>query len=169
MCYACRDISHYSNNLTFTTYFDRIFFIQAFDVTITTPPAIYNEFSSKELSLGFYTPLNCSATGTPKPEIRWYHDGKLINYDWIVSYKKFQLVIQTFEERDKGIYQCVATNVAGEAQATGLLSFKPKHYSDPPKNPKCLPLNTTSFKVVFDGPQNYKVCTFLISFIHFVH
>ncbi|XP_055300120.1 uncharacterized protein LOC129567349 [Sitodiplosis mosellana] len=129
---------------------------QTFDVTITTPPVIHNEFSSKEEALGFYVALNCNATGNPKPEVQFYHNGKLIVGDWIVKYKEPKLLIQTYEEKHKGIYQCAATNVAGEAQATGLLSLKPKVYPDPPRNPKCFPLNSTSLKVVFDGPQHYK-------------
>lgn len=133
------------------------FFSQTFDITITTPPVIHNEFNSKEEALGSYVKLMCSATGNPKPAVQWYHDGKLIEYDWIVTYKEPKLVIETFEEKDKGIYQCVASNVAGEAQATGLISLKPKVYSDPPKNPKCLPLNSTSIKVTYDGPQHFKV------------
>lgn len=132
--------------------------LQTFDVTITIPPVIHNEFSSKEEALAFYLTLNCNVTGNPKPSVQWYHDGKLIKYDWIVKYKEPKLSIQTFEERDKGIYQCVATNMAGEAQATGLISLKPKYHADAPKNPKCFPINSTSIKVLFDGPQNYRVC-----------
>lgn len=132
---------------------------QIFDVAITTPPKINGDFSSKEEALGYYLTLNCSATGNPKPNIKWYRDGKLINYDWIVKYKEPKLMIQTFEERDKGIYQCVATNIAGEAQAMGLISLKNKNYAEPPKNSKCLPINATSLKVTFDGPDNFKVCS----------
>lgn len=107
--------------------------------------------------MGFYVKLICNVTGNPKPTVQWYHNGKLIKYDWIVTYQEPQLLIQTYEEKDKGIYQCVATNVAGEAQATGLLSLRAKQYNEAPKHLKCLPLNATSFKVTFDGPQNYRV------------
>lgn len=109
--------------------------------------------------LGFYLTLICNVTGNPKPTVQWYHDGKLIEYDWIVKYKEPKLLIHTFEEKDKGIYQCVATNVAGEAQTTGLVTLKPKQHADPPRNPKCLPINATTLKVIFEGPQNYRVCT----------
>lgn len=39
----------------------------------------------------------------------------------------------------------------------GLLSLRAKQYSEAPKNVKCLPLNATTFKVTFEGPQNYRV------------
>lgn len=128
-----------------------------FDVTIVTPPVIRNEFSSKEEALGYRLTLNCNATGNPKPNVQWYHDGKLIEYDWIVTYNEPKLLVQTFEEKDKGIYQCVASNVGGEAQATGLISLKPKMYADPPKNPRCFPLNSTWLLVTYEGPQHFKV------------
>ncbi|XP_031623954.1 uncharacterized protein LOC116341177 [Contarinia nasturtii] len=129
---------------------------QTFDVTITTPPVIHDAFTSKEGALGFYVKLNCNVTSNPKATVQWYRDGKLIEYDWIVRPDESKLLIQTYEEKDKGIYQCVATNVAGEVHATGLMSLKPKQHMDPPKNPKCFPLNLTTFKVTFDGPQYYR-------------
>lgn len=106
----------------------------------------------------------CNATGNPKPVVKWYHNGTLINYDWIVTYKEPKLLIRTYEERHKGIYQCVATNVAGEAQVTGLLSWNTKKYTQAPKNLKCLPLNATSFKVQFERPGSFKVRKKLSSF-----
>lgn len=118
---------------------------------------IHDEFTSKECVLGLYTALKCNVTGNPKPSVQWYHNGKLIKYDWIVTYSEPKLLIQTFEEKDRGVYQCVAKNEAGEAQATGLLSLREKTYAEAPKHPKCLPLNATTFKVTFEGPQNYRV------------
>lgn len=101
--------------------------------------------------------FTCLASGNPKPDIEWYRNGKLIQYDWIVDYEEPKLIIQTFEEEHKGIYQCVAKNSVGEAQNTALLSLKIKHYNDAPKNPKCFPINFSSFKVTFDGPAYFVV------------
>lgn len=140
--------------------------LQTFDVTITTPPVIHDGISSRIDVLGYYVKLNCNVTGNPKPDVRWYHNGKLIEYDWIVTYKEPRLLIHTYEEKHKGIYQCVATNVAGEAQTTGLLSLKAKQYFDPPGNPRCFPLNATSIKVTFESPPNYKVCLFF-AYVHY--
>lgn len=74
-----------------------------------------------------------------------------------MTYQEPKLLIRTYEEMHKGIYQCVATNVAGEAQVTGLLSWNAKKYTKAPRSLKCLPLNDTSFKVQFEGPGNFKV------------
>lgn len=74
-----------------------------------------------------------------------------------MNYKEPKLLIQTFEEEHKGIYQCVATNIAGEMQSTGLLNLKQKDYNEKPKNAKCYPINLSSFRVTFEGPQHYKV------------
>lgn len=111
-----------------------------------------------------YVRLSCNATGNPKPRIAWYRNGKLLNVDWIVTYDETRLLIPTYEERHKGIYQCVATNVAGEAQVTGLLSWIDKTYTQAPKNVKCLPLNATSMKVQFEVPGNFKVWLKNLSF-----
>lgn len=130
---------------------------QSFDVTIATPPVILNGFTSKEESLGYYVSFNCNVTGNPKPIIEWYRNGELIHDDWIVNYKEPKLLIQTFEEKHKGVYQCVAKNPMGEIQATGLLSLKQKTYTDPPKNVKCFPISLNSFKITFEGPEHFKV------------
>lgn len=130
---------------------------QSFDVTIATPPVILNGFTSKEESLGYYVSFNCNVTGNPKPTIEWYRNGELIHDDWIVNYKEPKLLIQTFEEKHKGVYQCVAKNPMGEVQVTGLLGLKQKTYTDPPKNVKCFPISLTSFKVTFEGPEHFKV------------
>lgn len=112
---------------------------------------------SKDEALGHYVSFVCNVTGNPKPTVQWYRNGKLVQYDWLVDYKEPKLIIQTFEEEHKGIYQCVAKNVAGEAIASALLSLKLNNYSDPPKNPKCFPIDEHKFKVTFEGPENYKV------------
>lgn len=110
--------------------------------------------------------MPCNASGNPKPKIQWYRDAKLIEYDWIVTYDEPKLLIRTYEEKYKGIYQCIATNVAGEAQATGLMSWKPKQYSEAPKNLKCLPLNSSSFKITFEVPPHYRVSTKYLSLLN---
>lgn len=119
---------------------------------------IHEDFLSKEYSLGYYVKLKCNVTGNPKPDIQWYHNGKLIKYDWIVTYIDPTLLIYTYEEKDKGIYQCVARNRAGETQATALLTLKAKQHTEAPKNVKCLPINATTFKVIFESPPNNPVC-----------
>lgn len=135
---------------------------QSFDVTITTPPVIHNGFSSRNDVLGYLVKLNCNVTANPKANVRWYHNGKLVEYDWIVTYREPFLLIQSFEEKHKGIYQCVASNMMGEAQATGLLSLDQRSTpNDPPRNPKCFALNSTSIKVTFEGPEknpDFRVC-----------
>lgn len=130
---------------------------KVFDVIVATPPVIQQGFTSSKPPLGFYLELNCSATGNPKPTVLWYRNGKLLRDGLITNYAEQKLVINTYEERHKGIYQCFASNIAGEAQVTGLLSWENKKSPERPKNVKCHPVNRTTLLITFDGAENYKV------------
>lgn len=131
--------------------------LKIFDVTIATPPIIQQGFASSKPPLGFYLQLNCSATGNPLPTVVWYRNGQLIKDGLVTNYAGQMLIINTYEERHKGIYQCFAQNVAGEAYVTGLLSWVNKKSLEQPKNVKCLPVNRTTLLVSFKGEENYKV------------
>lgn len=107
--------------------------------------------------MGYYIQLNCSVSGNPKPRIQWYRNGELIQYDLLINYTEPKLIIRSYEEYHKGIYQCIATNVAGEAQVVGLLSWKIKDYLEQPQNVKCYPINYSTLKVTYQTERNYPV------------
>ena len=66
--------------------------------------------------------LTCAAVGSPSPVISWLKDG-----DQVIPSDYFQLVdggslrILGVIASDAGMYQCVASNTAGNAQATAQL------------------------------------------------
>lgn len=111
--------------------------------------------------MGHYISLNCSVIGNPKPLVKWYRNGELIKYGNIVYYQEPTLIINTYEERHKGIYQCVASNVAGEAQAIGQLYLKRSIYMDRPKNVTCYPINYSTLMVSFEASNNVNI-TFIM-------
>lgn len=121
---------------------------------------VQNGFVSVKLAMGQYVTFNCSVSGNPKPKIQWYHNGRRLRYDLIINYEEPKIIIQTFEEQHKGIYQCVAANEAGEAQVTGLLSWENKNYMRRPENVKCYPINYSSMKVSFEHQQRVSETTF---------
>lgn len=135
---------------------------KVFDVTIATPPIIQQGFESFKPPMGYYVQLNCSATGNPTPTVVWYRNGKLLKDGLVTNYAGQKLIINTYEERHRGIYQCFAQNVAGEAHVTGLLSFSSKKILERPKNVKCHPVNRTTILVTFQGHDNYKVSLLLL-------
>ena len=66
--------------------------------------------------------LTCAADGSPSPIISWLKDG-----DQVIPSDYFQLVdggslrILGLIASDAGMYQCVASNAAGNTQATAQL------------------------------------------------
>lgn len=110
--------------------------------------------------MGHYVSFNCSVNGNPKPKIQWYHDGRRLRYGSIVDYEEPQLIIHTFDEQHKGIYQCFATNDAGETHVTGLLSWQNKQYLQRPENVKCYPVNYSSMKITFEHPHRVSVARY---------
>lgn len=96
------------------------------------------------------------------PTVAWYRNGKLLKDGLVTNYAGQMLIINTYEERHKGIYQCFAQNVAGEAYVNGLLSWENKKSLERPKNVRCHPVNRTTLLVTFDGDDNYKVRSMVI-------
>ncbi|XP_056629538.1 obscurin isoform X9 [Diorhabda sublineata] len=73
--------------------------------------------------------LMVRADGLPKPEIRWFVNGKPITDEKhkIVTTSEAQvtskLIIQDFDETEAGIYKSMAINVVGEAETTSRISL----------------------------------------------
>lgn len=87
----------------------------------------------------------------------WYRNGNLLQDSLVVNQAEQMLIVNSYEERHKGIYQCFASNIAGEAQVTGLLSWENKKSPERPKNVQCHPVNQTALLVTFENEDNYKV------------
>nr|XP_045620714.1 Down syndrome cell adhesion molecule-like protein Dscam2 [Procambarus clarkii] len=71
--------------------------------------------------------LGCQVQGTPVSEVRWYRDGTALHphtHSHMVLQGRDSLAIAGVAERDSGMYQCVAANSLGEAQATIQLSIR---------------------------------------------
>ena len=71
--------------------------------------------------------FKCSATGTPTPEITWFHNGKKVppsTTGRIQINSKNDLTFISLQSGDKGSVQCAATNDAGEILSRALLRVK---------------------------------------------
>lgn len=126
---------------------------QAFDVIVSTPPLIQQGFKSIKGATGLYVALNCSITGNPMPNIQWFKNGKRLQFNSIIYYRESQLIINTADEEYKGIYQCLATNIDGEAQVIGQITWENKSVIKRPENVKCYPINYSTMKITFDTQQ----------------
>ncbi|XP_071538976.1 cell adhesion molecule Dscam2-like isoform X2 [Panulirus ornatus] len=79
------------------------------------------------VSAGSRVTIACRVQGSPVAEVRWYRDGSPLHphtHAHILLQGRDTLAIAGVGERDAGMYQCVAANSVGEAQATTQLSIR---------------------------------------------
>ncbi|KAG1653141.1 Down syndrome cell adhesion molecule-like protein Dscam2 [Nymphon striatum] len=88
-------------------------------------PMIISGFTRRHLQPGPSINLNCEVSGDPVPDISWYLDGSLIsNTERTVIRTRVNtnieahsdLTIHKIRSEDGGLYQCIATNKAGQAK-----------------------------------------------------
>ncbi|KAL1513925.1 hypothetical protein ABEB36_003263 [Hypothenemus hampei] len=94
-------------------------------ITIQVPPRFLKkpqdrtEFTSKS------TELECSVYGIPQPTIRWFKNGEIVKYS---EYYKLvdgnNLKIIGLMVTDSGLFQCLASNPAGNIQAAASLKVQ---------------------------------------------
>ena len=74
--------------------------------------------------------FKCNATGSPKPQITWFHNGQKVapsNGGRIQIDSKNELKFTSLQSGDKGTVQCVATNDGGEEISKATLNVKSKY------------------------------------------
>ncbi|XP_068096243.1 hemicentin-1 isoform X2 [Hyperolius riggenbachi] len=100
-----------------------------FSVNVYVRPSIKAEPSPLSVLLHKPTSLQCIASGIPSPQITWLKDGlpfNVIKENIAVESFGHVLHFETTLREDAGIYTCVATNAAGEAeQSTELNIYEP--------------------------------------------
>jgi len=74
--------------------------------------------------------LHCPVTGRPKPNITWYKDTTSIGGPGLPGYsvepESGALTVSYLRAQDSGMYQCWASNPAGEVNAYTWLKVKSK-------------------------------------------
>ncbi|XP_057892200.1 peroxidasin homolog [Melospiza georgiana] len=82
-------------------------------------PRITSEPQDVDVLLGNTVYFTCRAEGNPKPAIIWLHNNNKIDMKDDNRLNLLQdgtLMIQNTKESDKGVYQCMAKNIAGEVK-----------------------------------------------------
>ncbi|OPJ84914.1 peroxidasin [Patagioenas fasciata monilis] len=97
-------------------------------------PRITSEPHDVDVLLGNTVYFTCRAEGNPKPAIIWLHNNNKIDMKDDNRLNLLQdgtLMIQNTKESDKGVYQCMAKNVAGEVKTQEVVL----RYFDTPSKP----------------------------------
>lgn len=105
-------------------------------------PKIIHPVQAKMVPAGDSVTLEADFEGVPKPEVRWYRNGKEITpsnkVNIVIEEHKTTLHIPQVFRPDGGKYEVRATNPAGEARSSGTISvtskfqfgfYSHKHYS----------------------------------------
>ena len=96
---------------------------------------IVTEVPNKDFMEGQTAVLSCEATGTPVPNITWLFNGHSNNLNSsniiisplnIVSKLCVNSMVTAY---DVGTYTCVATNIVGSANSSGIITVKGTKYS----------------------------------------
>ncbi|XP_030318926.1 peroxidasin homolog [Calypte anna] len=97
-------------------------------------PRITSEPQDVDVLLGNTVYFTCRAEGNPKPAIIWLHNNNEIDMKDDNRLNLLQdgtLMIQNTKESDKGVYQCMAKNIAGEVKTQEVVL----RYSGIPSKP----------------------------------
>lgn len=93
--------------------------------------------------------LQCEISGSPEPEVIWYHENKPIKESADVQLffrgDRCSLFIQEAFPEDMGEYKVVAINAAGEAVSSCKLTIESHNNTDPARR------NTTTAQKILDG------------------
>ncbi|XP_049752935.1 hemicentin-2 isoform X2 [Elephas maximus indicus] len=92
-----------------------------FALSVLVPPELIGDSDSlTNVTAALHSPLTllCEATGIPPPEVRWFRGEEPISpgEDTYLLAGGWMLKITQAQEQDRGLYSCLASNEAGEAQ-----------------------------------------------------
>ncbi|XP_072277156.1 neural cell adhesion molecule L1-like protein isoform X2 [Pyxicephalus adspersus] len=94
---------------------------RSFHVHVEEPPRWEKQLESSIQTVGSEIILNCSALGTPEPQIRWRRNGVLLDGGTLPDNHQRMgglLFIHSLQVSDSAIYQCEASNKHGTILST---------------------------------------------------
>ncbi|XP_075703653.1 obscurin [Rhinoderma darwinii] len=109
---------------------------QRFSLPLWNPPHFIEVLADCSAELGETVKLACRVTGTPKPTVSWYKDGRSVEVDphHIVIEDpdgSCTLILDNMSGADSGQYMCFASSPAGTASTLGkiLVQVPPRFIS----------------------------------------
>jgi hypothetical protein len=97
-------------------------------IMFTEPPVIHQQqfIEDHKVRVGGDVSLICTTRGSPKPDIKWLHNGRIVEkgINYVASnslsdrssVEENTISLQQVEITDAGKYTCLASNVAGVAE-----------------------------------------------------
>uniref|UniRef100_A0A8C1I856 Hemicentin 1 n=1 Tax=Cyprinus carpio TaxID=7962 RepID=A0A8C1I856_CYPCA len=104
-------------------------FTQTIKLSVLVPPSIHASPRAMKVQVGHAIDLPCVAQGVPEPSVSWLKDGSTLLDGSQYKISDEALTLNQVGLMDEGVYTCVASNIAGQDEATIQL-----HVSEPPFN-----------------------------------
>lgn len=92
-----------------------------YDVQVFEPPQVTVELQQQEVVFGEVVRITCQARGKPAPSVMWLHNAQPLTPSPRHRLSARGLRISNVGPQDTGLYQCMAENGVGSAQASARL------------------------------------------------
>ncbi|KAB0802454.1 hypothetical protein PPYR_04640 [Photinus pyralis] len=107
--------------------------------------------------------LECKVNGVPPPKVTWLKNGAPLELIGRIKQLNTTLVLSHSFMTDAGIYQCVASNIAGQIwMAARLLPLFSNSRPHPPQNVTCQPFDDNSVCLTWNSPSNVTIQAYSI-------
>ncbi|GAA6100142.1 brother of CDO [Tachysurus ichikawai] len=112
-----------------------------YDVQVIEPPQVRIELLHQEPAWGDTVRFSCQVQGNPAPSVVWLHNAQPITPSSRHRLSSHMLRVLSVGPQDEGVYQCMADNWVGGAQAATKLLTLPAAPSWPGRLPLIRPLS----------------------------
>ncbi|XP_017308792.1 brother of CDO isoform X3 [Ictalurus punctatus] len=112
-----------------------------YDVQVIEPPQVRVELLQQEPAWGDTVRFSCQVRGNPAPSVVWLHNAQPITPSSRHRLSSHVLRVYGVGPQDDGVYQCMAENWVGGAQAATRLLTVPAAPSRPGRLPLIRPLS----------------------------
>ncbi|KTF76822.1 hypothetical protein cypCar_00021533 [Cyprinus carpio] len=112
-------------------------FTQTIKLSVLVPPSIHASPRAMKVQVGHAIDLPCVAQGVPEPSVSWLKDGSTLLDGSQYKISGEALTLNQVGLMDEGVYTCVASNIAGQDEATIQLHVQVPpvvEVSEPPFN-----------------------------------
>lgn len=92
---------------------------------LSEPPQVRVVLLHQEPAWGDTVKINCQVRGNPEPSVVWLHNAQTITPSSHHRLSSNMLRVQNVGPQDDGVYQCMAENWVGGAQAATRLLTVP--------------------------------------------